>query len=279
MADRLYVIAKAPRVGLAKTRLGRVIGHEAAVALYGAFLQDLAARFTNAPFEYGWYVTPSDAWDDISPLVDRGEREARILFQREGDLTERQREFFRGASERGEERVVLIASDSPHVTVEVVEQAFRELDRHDLVFGPTYDGGYYLIGMRGQGPYDVLHDVPMSTDTVLNGVIARASRAGLSVGWVETTFDVDEVEDLEHLRRLVEHRTDLAATRAALEALGLHGDGGSTEIEPNGTRPIDANPVDETLPPAQGAGPREPRGTSAPGPYSGLLGPGGGEPG
>ena len=275
MADRLYIIAKAPRVGLAKTRLGRAIGHEAAVALYKAFLRDLSARFADAPFECGWYLAPSDAWDDISPLVDWGEREVRVLFQREGDLTERQRELFRGACERGEERVVLIASDSPHLTVEVIEQAFRELDRHDLVFGPTYDGGYYLIGMRGQGPCEVLHDVPMSTDSVLDGVIAQAGRAGLSVGRVETTFDVDEVEDLEHLLQLVEHRTDLAATRAALETLGLRGGGRSTRIEPNGTQSIAANPAGETLSTGRDA---EPRGTDAPGFGAGRLEPRGEEP-
>jgi uncharacterized protein len=237
MTEALYIIAKAPRVGLAKTRLGHSIGHEAAIMLYKAFLQDLAARFASVPYECGWYVTPPDAWDDISPLVDWGEREVRILFQREGDLTERQREFFYGAAARGEERAVLIASDSPHLTVEVVMQAFRELDRHDLVFGPTYDGGYYLIGMRGW--HDVFHGLPMSVGTELDDIITQAERAGLSVGQVETTFDVDEVEDLEHLRQLVERRTDLAATRAALEALGLHGDGRHTPIEPTGVLPAE----------------------------------------
>ncbi len=236
MSEALYLIAKAPRVGLAKTRLGRVIGHESAITLYKAFLQDLAARFEDAPFEFGWYVTPTDAWEDIRPLIGRGGQDAKVLLQGEGDLTERQREFFRGAVARGEERVVLVASDSPHLTVEVVEQAFRELDRYDLVFGPTYDGGYYLIGMSGQGPYDVvLREVPMSTGTVLGDVVARAEFAGLSVGWVETTFDVDEAEDIEHLRELVKLRTDLVATRVALAALGLCGDGGRDAAGPNGT--------------------------------------------
>ena len=225
MADALYIIAKAPRVGFAKTRLGRVIGHEAAVTLYKAFLRDLGARFADAPFECGWYVTPADAWEDISPLVGCG-REERILLQKEGDLTERQRELFLGAAARGEERVVLIASDSPHLAVEVITSAFRELDRHDLVFGPTYDGGYYLIGMRGW--HDVFHDIPMSIGTELDNIIARAEHAGLSVGRTEATFDIDEVEDLEHLRQLVKHRSDLAATRVALETLGLYTDEGST---------------------------------------------------
>jgi rSAM/selenodomain-associated transferase 1 len=214
----LYIAAKAPRAGLAKTRLGASIGHESAIALYKAFLQDLATRFAGAPFVCGWYVTPPDAWPEIGPLVAPC-GESRVLLQGEGDWTRRQRELFYGAAERGEERVVLIASDSPHLTVEVVERAFGELDRHDLVFGPTHDGGYYLVGMRSY--HDVLQDVEMGTDTVMDEISVRAEQAGLSIGSVETTFDVDEAEDLEHLRRLVATRPDLAATRAALEMLDL----------------------------------------------------------
>ncbi len=216
MSDALYVIARAPRVGFAKTRLGRTIGHERAVALYRAFLRDLAARFSSSPFAPGWYITPPDAWPEVSPLT--GET-GRVLFQGEGDLTQRQRELFEGAAGRGEERTVLIASDSPHLTVEVVEEAFRRLRRQDLVFGPTYDGGYYLIGMRGY--HDVLQETLMSVGTELDGLVARSRLFGLSVGMLEPTFDVDVIEDLHHLRPLVLERPDLAATRDALESLGL----------------------------------------------------------
>jgi glycosyltransferase A (GT-A) superfamily protein (DUF2064 family) len=161
---------------------------------------------------------------DLAPLVD-GHGEPRVLFQGDGDWTERQRDLFRGAAGRGEERTVLIASDSPQLAVGVVEEAFRALEEHELVFGPTHDGGYYLIGMRGW--HDVLHNIPMSTNTVLDDIAARARASGLSVGWVETTFDVDEAEDLDRLRALVARRADLAATRAALEEFGLlrFGDG------------------------------------------------------
>jgi uncharacterized protein len=220
LKDRLYIAAKAPRAELTKTRLGRAMGHDAAVELYKAFLSDLAARFADAPFALGYYVTPPDAWEEIAPLVHRGGRVSRVSIQGEGDWTERQRQLFRGAAGGGEERVVLVASDSPQLTVEVVEEAFRYLDRHDLVFGPTYDGGYYLIGMRGF--HDVLGGIPMSTGTVLEDITCRAEKFGLSVGRIEPTFDIDEVEDLEHLRNLAAVRPDLAATRSALEALGFY---------------------------------------------------------
>jgi hypothetical protein len=198
VSDALYIIARAPRVGSAKTRLGMTIGHERAISLYRAFLRDLAARFSDSPFPPGWYVTPPDAWPEISELT--GET-GRVIFQGDGDLTERQSDLFRGAK--------------------AVEEAFRFLDSNDLVFGPTFDGGYYLIGMRGY--HDVLEGVPMSVGTELDGITARARLAGLSVGLLETTFDVDVVEDLQRLRPLALERADLRATREALEALGLMG--------------------------------------------------------
>lgn len=222
MRDALYIAAKAPRARFAKTRLGREIGHEPAVAFYAAFLTDLAARFGAAPFALGWYVTPSDAWADIAPLVGGEGERARVLEQGEGDWAERQGQLFRGAATRGEERVVLVASDSPQLTVGVVEGAFRELGRHDLVLGPVHDGGYYLIGMRAPAArLDLLGGVPMSTATVLGDVTARAERFGLSVGRLAPTFDVDEAGDLELLRPLALARDDLPATRAAFQALGL----------------------------------------------------------
>jgi rSAM/selenodomain-associated transferase 1 len=214
--DVLYVIAKAPRVGLAKTRLGASIGHEEAIELYKAFLRDLGARFTDVPFGFGWYITPPDGWPEISEQT--GETD-RLLYQGEGDLTDRQRELFREATRRGE-RAVLIGSDAPHLDVGTIEEAFRALDHHDLVFLPTHDGGYCLIGMSG--PHDnVLEGVEMSTGSELDRIIRRTRLSNLSVKFLEPTFDVDEEEDLHHLRKLALVRNDLAATREVLEKLGF----------------------------------------------------------
>ncbi len=247
MTAVLYVAARAPRPGFAKTRLGKAIGHAAANALYTAFLQDLAARFASAPFPVGWYVTPEDAWESLAPLVrpectpphptmgplhphgppapspasGRGGADVTptvaagpVLIQGPGDWGVRQQALFSEAPARGETRTILVASDSPQLTVEVVVEAFALLEQHDLVLGPVDDGGYYLVGMRG--PWPVLGGVPMSTRTVLAEIVARAEQLGLSVALVEPTFDVDEAEDLERLAALAAQREDLSATRAAL---------------------------------------------------------------
>ena len=222
--DILYVAAKAPRPGLAKTRLGQQIGHPQAITLYRAFLRDLGARL--APlgarhgYALGWYITPPDAWPEIGPLVaPHAAARATILPQGPGDWTARQVALFAGAAGRGEGRTILIASDSPQLPLATIIEAFRLLAAHDLVLGPVSDGGYYLIGMRGW--HDVLGGIPMSTATVTRQIAARAAALSLSVGWCAPIFDIDEADDLPQLCRMARTRDDLPATRAALIACGL----------------------------------------------------------
>jgi rSAM/selenodomain-associated transferase 1 len=213
MSGRLWIAAKAPRPGFVKTRLARSIGEERAVELYAAFLQDLALRFRNGR-PVGWYVTPDDAWPELERLLGE-QRGALVLPQGDGDWDRRQRRLFTGAARRGEHQTVLIASDSPQLEAEVVDEAFRALDAHDVVLGPVADGGYYLIGMRGH--HDVLRGVEMSRDSVLADIVAQAERLGCSVALLDDTFDVDEAADLIPLRRLARARRDLTRTAAVLK--------------------------------------------------------------
>jgi rSAM/selenodomain-associated transferase 1 len=213
VSERLWIAAKAPRPGFVKTRLARSIGDELAVELYAAFLQDLAARFRSGR-PPAWYVTPDDAWPELERLL--GDQDgAHVLPQGEGDWTERQRRLFAGARRRGEEKTVLIASDSPQLELDLVDEAFRTLGSYDVVLGPVTDGGYYLLGMRGN--HDVLGGVEMSRETVLADIIARAGGLGCSVALLDSTFDVDEAADLARLRRVLASGPGLARTAAVLE--------------------------------------------------------------
>lgn len=221
MTPMLYIAARAPRPGFTKTRLGRVIGDEAAAALSAAFLADLARRFQTAPFGVGWFVTPPDAWPEIAAEIPIDARQAIVIPQPAGDWAERQRALFAGMARRGEQRTILMASDSPQVEPGQVQHAFDLLEEHDLVLGPVHDGGYYLIGMRAASTAALLGDLPLSDDTVLIRLAARARARGYSVGLADPTYDVDEVADLERLRRDACWCDDLGATRAALQRLGL----------------------------------------------------------
>ena len=99
----------------------------------------------------------------------------------------------------------------------IAEKVREFLATSDVVLGPAEDGGYYAIGLREA--HDVFRGVAWSSATVLDETLRRAQDLGLSVGFLEPGFDVDEPEDLERLRQLLASGTseDCPETRSVLE--------------------------------------------------------------
>ena len=82
----------------------------------------------------------------------------------------------------GRQRVVAFNSDSPHLPASVLESAFEALTAHDVVVGPTHDGGYYLVGAKAAHP--ALFDGDgMGTKSALEALLARA-RATAAFRWL-----------------------------------------------------------------------------------------------
>lgn len=219
----LMIAARAPVAGETKTRLGRTIGMNRAAALYRGFLRDVGNRLTcaDAPYELAWTFSPPDC--DFRAVLARlgipADDRVRFVPQVGPDWGARQTNLLRWAAS-GHERVVLVASDSPHLALTVITDAFAALETHDALLGRTLDGGYYLIGMRGF--HDLLNGVPMSTASVAETVVARARDLGLCLAELPVTFDVDDVADLDLLIDAVRRDEAVApATLAALRALRL----------------------------------------------------------
>ncbi len=225
----LFIVARAPVAGQTKTRLGAVIGHEAATALYQAFLRDLGARFTRAAARdgydlYWFYAAPCGLSEaEFAAQVPSG---AGFIRQDEGDFAARLWQGFQAVRERGYERIVVIGSDSPHLPAAWVAQAFAALETDEVVLGPACDGGYYLLGQRGV-PVDLFSGITMSTSTVYAETLARARAAGLRVALTPATFDIDEVDDLNRLRQVLCKAPSVEAdpapeTQSLLGALAAH---------------------------------------------------------
>jgi glycosyltransferase A (GT-A) superfamily protein (DUF2064 family) len=102
---------------------------------------------------------------------------------------------------------ILIGGDCPNLGIEEIETAIRLLRRHQVVLAPAIDGGYTLIGLRGPWRsgtkgHDVLFEqIPWSTDSVLRITRERIREAGFSLAELPTMADIDNREDLDHLRR------------------------------------------------------------------------------
>ena len=224
----LVIAAREPAPGMAKTRLGAIVGMARAAALYAAFLVDLATRFTPGQgedwgFDLGWAFTPAEV--DFAGVLQRigcdpPPPAVRFVAQHGDGWDVRQTNILAWGHDQGYERTVLIGSDSPQLPFAIVRDAFAALVDHDVAMGRTLDGGYYLIGMRSF--HDVLSGVPMSTVSAADALAARSSDLKLRLAELPVTFDIDEERDLEHLRlALAPDGACAPATWAALRRLGL----------------------------------------------------------
>jgi hypothetical protein len=101
-------------------------------------------------------------------------------------------------TDKDQRRVIAFNSDSPHLPASVLEDAFETLAAHDVVVGPTHDGGYYLVGAKAEHPTLFARD-GMGTNSALDMLLSRARSLGLSVGFAEPFYDVDVADDLTRL--------------------------------------------------------------------------------
>jgi hypothetical protein len=95
-------------------------------------------------------------------------------------------------------RVIAFNSDSPHLPRSVLEGAFETLAAHDVVVGPTHDGGYYLVGAKASHP-TLFGGDGMGTSSALERLLSRVRALELSLGFADTFYDIDVAEDLTRL--------------------------------------------------------------------------------
>jgi rSAM/selenodomain-associated transferase 1 len=140
---------------------------------------------------------PSDALDQARAWL--GHDHA-YFPQSGGDLGERMELAFARVFAEGVMEAVLIGSDIPGLTVDVIHDAFTAFATHDAVIGPANDGGYYLIGFKkSMFPPSIFRDMLWSTNSVFRETVERLRKAALSVFVMPECTDVDTVEDLRML--------------------------------------------------------------------------------
>jgi uncharacterized protein len=201
----LVIMAKAPRPGEVKTRLTPSLSPEAVTAFYCCLLEDtLALARSLSDVELAIMCPDSDvnelaqlAGNDVSVVAQKDEGLAAGLTSVFAHFApDRQKEDHR--SDAHQRRIIAFNSDSPHLPRSVLEDAFETLAAHDVVVGPTHDGGYYLVGAKASHPTLFAGD-GMGTNSALERLLSRARALELSVGFADPFYDIDVADDLTRL--------------------------------------------------------------------------------
>lgn len=187
---RLVVMVKEPQPGRVKTRLGRDIGMVEAARWFRHQALDLLARIDDPRWQTIVAVSP-----DVAGMKSRvWPAHLPRLAQGRGDLGARMSGVF-DRLPRGP--VAIIGADIPDISRAHIADAFRSLGRHDAVFGPASDGGYWLIGLKRTAPPPpgFLRNVRWSSAHALADSVVSLG-GDRSIGYLDQLDDVDTGKDL-----------------------------------------------------------------------------------
>ena len=220
--NALVIFARDPLVGQVKTRLNPFLDLRTTCELYTCFLSDsldTICAVESADYFVGIYPSSTSGFfERLDPSLSIS------TFVQEGkDLGDRMKNTFSARFAEGYEQIVIIGADSPSLPLAYIRQAFGS--KQDVVLGPSVDGGYYLIGMRGK-LVNLFDGIRWGEDTVLEETRQKLEESGVSLELLPFWYDVDRSDDLRFLKTHLEllakaGQEQAASTRKFLSRLSL----------------------------------------------------------
>ncbi len=204
--NAVIVFSKYPEEGQVKTRIARTLGHTFAASFYKICAEHTFSEVLNIKSKktaaYLFYSEKSDkekfkSWTNSRFLLNH---------QEGNDLGQKMFNAFKKVFENGSDKAIIIGTDIPDITSQILDDAILALDESDVTIGPASDGGYYLLGMKNLHPVpgglvpggeELFTNIEWSTGIVFKKTIEKIKTLGLSFQVLPELSDVDTEEDLK----------------------------------------------------------------------------------
>lgn len=206
---QILLLVKFPQEGEVKSRLSEEVGEELAAELYRAFVQDTLATLDASGLRHAISFHPPEAGDQVKGwLGDRYE-----YYPQRGDgPASRVKNTFLDAFARGEEKVIVMASDAPDIPEDMLKEAVMGLGEKDSVLGPAVDGGYNLIGFNRASFLEAAFD-DISWGTAMAFADTAERMKGLSIYVTAPWPDIDTANDLRATFREKRNSSFMASSK------------------------------------------------------------------
>lgn len=206
----LVIMAKAPRPGMVKTRLTPSLPVPAVTDFYRCLLDDTLTLARSLSTVEIAIMCPAPDVEELAGLAGKG---IGVVAQNGDGLAAGLTSVFAHFTGAEGQRVIAFNSDTPHLPPSILHSAFDALSDHDMIVGPTHDGGYYLIGAK-TAHGTLFAGNGMGTTSALQRLLTRAQALQLSVAFSESFYDIDIAEDLIRLAAELQHAPERAPRTA-----------------------------------------------------------------
>lgn len=198
----MLLFSRYPVPGKAKTRLIPEIGEERAALLHRRMTEHTVCTLRSAREMLGASDLELSICCTGASLKEFSKwlgQDLNYVSQPAGNLGMRLLKGFETAFSKGSKRTIAVGCDIPGLTQEILLKGIDALYEHDIVIGPTTDGGYYLIGMTSPRP-ELFADILWGTEHVYRQTLDAAKLLGLTVAELPMLYDIDMPADLSVIR-------------------------------------------------------------------------------
>jgi len=193
--NAVIIFTRYPEIGKVKTRLAASIGNESAYLVHRILVEQTfreCLKLEEREFKlFVFYLDGKNEelfreWIDVRFL---------LCSQTGNNLGEKMSNAFRKIFGLGFDKVILLGTDIPDISKVFLSKSFFELEKNDVVIGPSNDGGYYLLGMNKFYP-NIFDDIKWGTESVFEKTIDKIHENNLSYTTIDKLTDIDVKEDL-----------------------------------------------------------------------------------
>jgi len=201
----IVIFSKVPLPGKTKSRLQGILSAEECALFHRACLIDLHRTVQKTAMKAFLYITgggreefalgfPAPVPEEFGELYLLQLEGIAIRQQHGGDLGQR---LYHAADQvlRLHRQVILVGSDLPDLTEDLLLAVVNSLEDHEVVAGPAQDGGYYLLGLKHAYPV-LFQGIDWGTSRVLEQTMQAARGANLRVALLPFQRDIDTWQDL-----------------------------------------------------------------------------------
>lgn len=190
------VFLRVPEKGRVKTRLSKFLSETFVLELYKGFIGDILEALETAGDKvlYSW---PPGKEEILQRWL---ENKYIISVQQGDDLGQRMFNAFVDIFKKGYDQALLIGTDIPELSKEIIALAYKTLETEDVVIGPSGDGGYYLIGFRKpKFSKNIFKGIDWSTKKVLDQTLHAIKKISIQYKLLPELNDIDTKKDFEAL--------------------------------------------------------------------------------
>ena len=214
----LILFAKEPKKNQVKTRLRPYLITGSAEGIYTAFFRDVVeiARQVQCENRLIAYESVNKNPEFIQKIAP----DFKTIKQTGKDLGERMYQIFWWILQHKVHHVIIIGTDIPTLPPENIQMAFKQLGHHDVVLGPSLDGGYYLIGLK-KPHQEIFINIDWGSNRVFNQTVCKINKMHLKATFIPRWYDVDDQDGLGRLIKDLKRKQDKSIARWTRKYLGI----------------------------------------------------------